>query len=180
IESTAETTGTGGGAAVATQTIRPIIRPAGVIFNVTVEQIDDNGFITLQLSPEVSAPSGTYSVVFPGVANPSSGTLLSQRRMESGRIRLRDGQTLMLAGIIQDQDRSLVTKVPILGDIPLLGRLFRREQNQRQRNELVVMVTPKIIDDTQNAGFGYQYSPTPGSMPPEVQNQILQPPQQRF
>ncbi|MFN3678306.1 type II secretion system protein GspD, partial [Thermosynechococcus sp.] len=94
--------------------------------------------------------------------------------------RLRDGQTLMLAGIIQDQDRSLVTKVPILGDIPLLGRLFRREANQRQRNELVVIVTPKIIDDTQNAGFGYQYSPTPGSMPPNIQNRILQPPQQRF
>ena len=180
IEATTETKGTAAGAAIATQTITPIIRPAGVIFNVTVEQIDDNGFVTLQLSPEVSAPVGTYNVVFPGAPSGSTGTLLSQRRMESGRIRLRDGQTLMLAGIIQDQDRSLVTKVPILGDIPLLGRLFRRESNQRQRNELVVMVTPKIIDDTQNAGFGYQYSPTPGSMPPEVQNQILQPPQQRF
>ncbi|URR34700.1 AMIN domain-containing protein [Thermosynechococcus sp. HN-54] len=179
IESTTDSQGTGSGAALQSQTVRPIIRPAGVIFNVTVDQIDDNGFITLQLSPEVSAPSGTYSVVFPGVANPSTGTLLSQRRMESGRIRLRDGQTLMLAGIIQDQDRSLVTKIPILGDIPLLGRLFRRESNQRQRNELVVMVTPKIVDDTQNAGFGYQYTPTPGSMPPAIQNQILQPPRQR-
>ncbi|BAY52454.1 putative general secretion pathway protein D [Thermostichus vulcanus NIES-2134] len=180
IESTVEAQGTGSGAALQSQTIRPIIRPAGVIFNVTVDQIDDNGFVTLQLSPEVSAPSGTYSVVFPGVANPSTGTLLSQRRMESGRIRLRDGQTLMLAGIIQDQDRSTVTKIPILGDIPLLGRLFRRETNARQRNELVVMVTPKIVNDTSDAGFGYQYSPTPGSMPPNLENQILQPPQQRF
>ncbi|ATS18004.1 general secretion pathway protein GspD [Parathermosynechococcus lividus PCC 6715] len=175
IQSQASTTGTGSGAAVAATTITPIIRPAGVIFNVTVDQIDDNGFVTLQLSPEVSAPSGTYSVVFPGVANPSTGTLLSQRRMESGRIRLRDGQTLLLAGIIQDQDRSLVTKIPILGDIPLLGRLFRRESNQRQRNELVVMVTPKIVDDSQNAGYGYQYSPSPNSMPPNIQNRIMQP-----
>ncbi|WNC29561.1 AMIN domain-containing protein [Thermosynechococcus sp. PKX82] len=178
IESTAAQQATGGGGAIATQQIRPILRPVGVIFNVTVEQIDDNGFITLQLSPEVSAPSGTYDVIFPGTGG-STGTLISQRRMESGRIRLRDGQTLMLAGIIQDQDRSLVTKIPILGDIPLLGRLFRREANQRQRNELVVMVTPKIVDDTQNAGFGYQYSPTPGSMPPNLQNQILQPPRRR-
>ncbi|WNC32117.1 MULTISPECIES: AMIN domain-containing protein [unclassified Thermosynechococcus] len=178
IESTAAQQATGGGGAIATQQIRPILRPVGVIFNVTVEQIDDNGFITLQLSPEVSAPSGTYDVIFPGTGG-STGTLISQRRMESGRIRLRDGQTLMLAGIIQDQDRSLVTKIPILGDIPLLGRLFRRESNQRQRNELVVMVTPKIVDDTQNAGFGYQYSPTPGSMPPNLQNQILQPPRRR-
>jgi len=175
IQSQASTTGTGSGAAVAATTITPIIRPAGVIFNVTVDQIDDNGFVTLQLSPEVSAPSGTYSVVFPGVTNPSTGTLLSQRRMESGRIRLRDGQTLLLAGIIQDQDRSLVTKIPILGDIPLLGRLFRRESNQRQRNELVVMVTPKIVDDSQNAGYGYQYSPSSNSMPPNIQNRIMQP-----
>ncbi len=175
IQSQASTTGTGSGAAVAATTVTPIIRPAGVIFNVTVDQIDDNGFVTLQLSPEVSAPSGTYSVVFPGVANPSTGTLLSQRRMESGRIRLRDGQTLLLAGIIQDQDRSLVTKIPVLGDIPLLGRLFRRESNQRQRNELVVMVTPKIVDDSQTAGFGYQYSPSPNSMPPNVQDRILRP-----
>lgn len=180
IQSTVSSQATGSGAAITSQQITPIIRPAGVIFNVTVDQIDDNGFITLQLSPEVSAPTDTYDVVFPGVDNPSIGTLLAQRRMESGRIRLRDGQTLMLAGIIQDQDRSTVTKVPILGDIPLLGRLFRRESNSRQRNELVVMVTPKIIDDTQNAGFGYQYSPTPGSMPPNIENQILQPPQQRF
>ncbi|MDM7327274.1 MAG: AMIN domain-containing protein, partial [Thermosynechococcus sp. Uc] len=146
IESIAQTTGTGSGAAVATQRIRPIIRPAGVIFNVSVEQIDDNGFVTLLLSPEVSAPAGTYDVIFAGAGGSSTVTLLSQRRMESGRIRLRDGQTLMLAGIIQDQDLSLVTKIPIQGDIPLKGRLFRRESNQRQRKELVVMVTPKSID----------------------------------
>ncbi|MDG2990112.1 AMIN domain-containing protein [Candidatus Synechococcus calcipolaris G9] len=174
IQSTSSTTGTGSGAAVAATNITPIIRPAGVIFNVTIEQIDDNGFITLQLSPEVSAPSGTYSVVFPGVANPSSGTLLSQRRMESGRIRIRDGQTLLLAGIIQDQDRSLVTKIPVLGDIPLLGKLFRRESNQRQRNELVVMVTPKLVDDSQDNSFGYQYSPGSG-VPSGIQRRVTTP-----
>ncbi len=175
ITSESTTTGTAAGGAVAGTSITPIIRQAGVIFNVTVDQIDDNGFITLQLSPEVSAPSSTYSVVFPGVTNPSTGTLLSQRRMESGRIRLRDGQTLVLAGIIQDQDRSTVTKIPVLGDLPLLGRIFRQETTQRQRNELVVMVTPRIMHDGQNTGVGYIYSPGQ-DLSPELQQRIVTPP----
>lgn len=161
IQATTSQDASASGATTQSTTITPIIRQAGVIFNVNVDRIDDNGFLTLNISPEVSAPTGTFSVVFPNVENPSTGTLLSQRRLETGQIRLRDGQTLILSGIIQDQDRSSVVKIPILGDIPLLGRLFRRESNARQRNELIVMVTPKIMDDSQASGFGYQYNPSP-------------------
>jgi type IV pilus assembly protein PilQ len=141
-----------GGSTVAVTT-KPNIRQAGVIFNVTVDRIDDNGFVTLNLAPEVSAPSQTFSV------NGSTGTLISQRRLETGKIRLRDGQTLVLTGIIQDTDRRTVSKVPILGDIPLLGQLFRRETGNKGRQELVVIVTPRILDDSQESGIGYQYSP---------------------
>lgn len=153
--------GTAAGAAIVTVTTTPIIRPAGVILNVTVDQIDDNGFITLNVSPEVSVPSGTFEFSFPGSLAAQTGTLLAQRRLETGKIRLRDGQTLVLTGIIQDQDQSSVSKVPILGDIPLLGRLFRRESSTRQRSELVVMVTPQVMNDSQQATFGYQYTPGP-------------------
>jgi type IV pilus assembly protein PilQ len=134
-------------------TTKPNIRQAGVIFNVTVDRIDDNGFVTLNLAPEVSAPSETFNV------SGTTGTLISQRRLETGKIRLRDGQTLVLTGIIQDTDRRTVSKVPILGDIPLLGQLFRRESGEKARRELVVIVTPRILDDSQQTGFGYQYSP---------------------
>jgi type IV pilus assembly protein PilQ len=134
-------------------TQKPNIRQAGVIFNVTVDRIDDNGFVTLNLSPEVSAPVGTFDV------SGTTGTLLSQRRLETGKIRLRDGQTLVLTGIIQDTDTRTVSKVPILGDIPLLGQLFRRESGTKARQELVVIVTPRILDDSQESGVGYQYSP---------------------
>ncbi len=135
------------------QAQKPNIRQAGVIFNVTVDRIDDNGFVTLNLAPEVSAPSGEFNV------GGTTGTLISQRRLETGKIRLRDGQTLVLTGIIQDTDRRTVSKVPILGDIPLLGQLFRRETGSKGRQELVVIVTPRIMDDSQESGIGYQYSP---------------------
>ncbi|HEY9847636.1 MAG TPA: hypothetical protein V6D03_15745, partial [Candidatus Caenarcaniphilales bacterium] len=136
---------------------KPIIRPAGVIVNVTVDHIDDNGFVSLSVSPEVSAPSGTYTT------SETTGTLLAQRRLETGQVRLRDGQTLILTGIIQDQDRVNVSKVPILGDIPLLGRLFRREEKTNERREVVVVVTPQILDDheSQQPAAGDRYKPTP-------------------
>lgn len=146
----------GGGTTTATS-LKPIIQNAGVILNVTVENIDDNGFITLKISPEVSALSGRQFTDQFG----NAASLLQQRRLETGQLRLRDGQTLVLTGIIQDSDRVNVSKVPILGDIPLLGRLFRRETKSRSRNELVVIVTPKILSDSDQSNFGYEYTPSP-------------------
>jgi type IV pilus assembly protein PilQ len=69
----------------------------------------------------------------------------------------------VLSGIIQDIDRTTVSKVPILGDIPLLGILFRKEEGRRARNELVVLVTPRLVDDSEQATTGYQYSPSPNA-----------------
>lgn len=135
--------------------LKPIIQNAGVIMNIDVDQIDDNGFVTLSLAPEVSSLSGrSFTDQFGGTA-----LLLQQRRLETGKVRLRDGQTMVLTGIIQDQDRVSVSKVPILGDIPLLGRLFRRENNSRQRSELVVLITPQILDDSDQSTYGYRFTP---------------------
>jgi type IV pilus assembly protein PilQ len=160
LSSTTTSNATGSGAATTSTTVSPIIRQAGVIFNVTIDHIDDNGYITLNVSPEVSSPAKEFNFSFPG-SSTVTGTLLNQRRLETGKIRLKDGQTLVLTGIIQDTDKATVSKVPILGDIPLLGRLFRKETGEKGRSELVVIVTPRILDDSQDSNVGYQYSPSP-------------------
>lgn len=147
------------GATTNASTSRPIIQNAGVILNVDIDRIDDNGFVTLSLSPEVSSIGG----IFLDSNGVSTASLLQQRRLETGNLRLRDGQTLVLTGIIQDSDLVTVSKVPLLGDIPLLGRLFRRETKTKERNELVVLVTPQILDDSDQSSYGYQYSPSPGA-----------------
>lgn len=136
-----------------TQSREPIIKNAGLILQINVQRIDDNGFITLTANPIVSSIGGQ--------ANTSDGTitLVQQRQLQSGQIRLRDGQTLILSGIIQESDRTSVTKVPILGDIPILGALFRQTNRDKQRNEVIVLLTPQILDDSQNASFGYNYTP---------------------
>ena len=84
--------------------------------------------------------------------------------MKSGDIRLRDGQTLILTGVIQEQQREDVSKWPLLGDLPLLGSLFRKTESSRQKDELVILVTPRVLDDNQGGTFGYGYRPgTPDS-----------------
>lgn len=145
---------------------------AGLTLPVNVDKIDDNGFISLSVAPLISRPQQTQNIAFTAqgqtVTNPI--TLLALRRVESGQVRLRDGQTLLLSGIIQDQDRTTVTKVPILGDIPILGALFRNTETQNQRREVIVLLTPRILDDTDQSAFGYSY--TPGSETQRILNNI--------
>lgn len=116
----------------------------GVILNINVEQIDDNGFITMAVSPEVSSPG--QPITDPSRNNLLIQQLVNRRRLDTGNLRLRDGQTLVLAGIISESERTVTTKTPILGDIPLLGSLFRSTNSETKRNEVIVLVTPKVID----------------------------------
>ena len=127
---------------------------AGLTLEVNVEKIDDNGFVTLDLSPEVNVPvpAGTNQGV--AIFN------LSGRKLSSGQIRLRDRQTLVLTGVIQDQDKEIVRKWPVLGDLPILGQMFRSSANQRTKSELVILVTPSIIDDNAGGSYGYGYRPS--------------------
>ena len=141
-------------AGVQRETVTITKEDVGLQLAVAVDRIDDNGFISLRVTPQVSAPIGQVDT---GGGN--FITLIQQRAVTSGQIRLRDGQTLILTGIIQDQDITTVTKVPILGDIPLLGALFRNTSRQNQRNEVVVLLTPNILDDSERSTFGYGYVP---------------------
>ncbi|MFP4007600.1 MAG: secretin N-terminal domain-containing protein [Spirulinaceae cyanobacterium] len=153
------------------------IGEAGLSLTVAIERIDDNGFITLSVSPRVAA-IGEEEVLDLGFGQ-NVISLLNIREVSSGLIRMRDGQTLILAGIIQETDRTTVSKVPILGDIPLLGALFRSTNRDSQRQEIIVLVTPQILDDTARFGdWGYNY--TPGQDAGQIlQQQGIQVPRRR-
>ena len=71
---------------------------------------------------------------------------------------MRDGQTLILSGIIQDQERTTISKVPLLGDIPLLGSLFRSTTKDSERAEVIVMLTPEIVEE--DAGLAGNFMPS--------------------
>ncbi|MBD2436087.1 AMIN domain-containing protein [Nostoc sp. FACHB-110] len=149
---TIQTTDNAGGSRTERQVDK---QKVGLTLNVKIERIDDNGFVSLSVAPTVSSPSGS--------ADTGNGQiiLVSERSLTSGLIRLRDGQTLILSGIIQDQDRVSVSKIPILGDLPLIGSLFRKTNKSNQRNEVIVLLTPQVMDDSENSSYGYNYTPSP-------------------
>ncbi|CAD5948402.1 AMIN domain-containing protein [Planktothrix agardhii] len=131
----------------------------GLTLDVNVERIDDNGFVSLRINPTVSAPGDQV--------NAGGGDFARQilsRTVESGLIRLRDGQTLILSGIIQENERATVSKIPLLGDLPIVGSLFRRTNKQNTRAEVIVLVTPQILDDSDRAPYGYEYNASPDAL----------------
>ena len=84
---------------------------------------------------------------------------LSIRDLKTGEFRVRDGQTLILTGVIQEQDTETAKKWPFLGDLPILGQFFRGSGSSRSKNELVILVTPSIIHDQVGESHGYGYTP---------------------
>jgi len=126
---------------------------AGLTLTVGVDKIDDNGFVTLNLVPRLG---------FPIPAGQREGIPfynIDSRELVANGIRLRDGQTLVVSGVISDQQSEEVSKWPILGDLPLIGSLFRASQSTRTKEELVIVVTPHVLDDEQGGVFGYGYQP---------------------
>ena len=93
------------------------------------------------------------------IGNCGNINTINKRTLDTGKIRVRDGQTLILTGVISDADIQAVTKWPILGDIPLIGQFFRSSAGDRRKNELVILVTPRIIDDALGGNYGYGYRP---------------------
>jgi len=136
-------------------TCQPKFETAGLTFGARISKIDDNGFVTFTLSPSISAVAGT-PVDIPGCGKIK---ILRVRRLDTGSVRVRDGQTLVLTGVISDEDTQAVRKWPIVGDIPLIGQFFRSSEGNRGKNELVILVTPRIIDDTDGGVYGYGYRP---------------------
>jgi pilus assembly protein CpaC len=112
----------------------------GIAFTPTVLS---SGRISIKVRPEVSEIDPTNSLVLNGATVPA----LTTRRAETA-IELASGQSFAVAGLIQNNTTNNVQKVPGLGDIPVLGTLFRSNQFQRQETELVIAVTPYFAHPT--------------------------------
>jgi len=140
------------------RTTVPVLADAGLTLAVNVDQVDDNGFISLSVSPTIASPGSPIQFNSGGLTI-NTLTPLIRRELTSGLIRLRDGQSLILSGIIQERQQSSETKVPVLGDIPILGALFRSRTNRNDRSEVIILLTPKIIEDTATSTLGINYQP---------------------
>lgn len=146
---------------------------AGLQLGVAIDRIDDNGFVSLRVNPIIRTPTSTEDLSTGG--NTNTITLLGERSLQSGLIRLRDGQTLIVSGIIRDEERTVANKIPILGDLPIIGSLFRSTNKNNQRAELIVLLTPQILDDSDRSNFGYQNNISPDARQLLQRSQPIQP-----
>ena len=115
---------------------------AGITFGAKLDKVDDNGYVTFALSPAISSVTKSVEIAGCGIQN-----TLSVRKLDTGSIRVRNGDTLILTGVLQDSEAVNTSKVPILGDIPIFGSLFRNNATQKRKSELIILVTPKILKD---------------------------------
>lgn len=120
---------------------------AGVILNAEVFQVDDNGYVNVSLKPEISSITSSQRDAQNNVI-----TLLTRRNLDIQKVRLRDGETFVIGGLLQNQDITSTLKVPFLGDLPLIGSLFRVDSVQNRKREAVLMVTPYIMKDPVTSG----------------------------
>ncbi len=102
--------------------------------------ITRSGSIRLKVLPEVSALDFANGLVISGFVIPSILTRKAETEVE-----LKEGQYLAIAGLLDNATTDNVSKIPVLGDIPILGELFRSKNLQQRRTELLVLVTPKLV-----------------------------------
>jgi pilus assembly protein CpaC len=122
-----------------TPTITIQYQPYGVSLKFTPTVLDGDK-IAMKLEPEDSELDYSTSVTISGFSVP--GLLV---RNMSTHLEVYDGQTIAMAGLLHNEDRNIINKFPMLGDIPILGNLFRSSQWQKQETELVCLVTPHLV-----------------------------------
>jgi type IV pilus assembly protein PilQ len=156
-----------------TTTVTAVKDKAGLQLGVSIDRVDDNGFVSLRVNPIIRTPGNPIQLSTG--QNTNTIALLSERSLQSGLIRLRDSQTLIISGIISDQERVIANKIPILGDLPIIGSLFRSTNKTNQRAEVIVLLTPQILDDSDRSNFGYQNNLSPDARQLLQRGQPIQP-----
>jgi general secretion pathway protein D len=115
---------------------------AGIILRVLPRVHEDNS-ITLHIQPEVSVITGFLEV-------PGGGRLPQlARRNTDTTIRVNNGETVVIGGLIREADIKTIQRVPLLGDLPFLGYLFRRTNSNREKSEIIITLTVRVLDNLQ-------------------------------
>jgi type II secretory pathway component GspD/PulD (secretin) len=108
-----------------------------------VPQIAHDGRVTLDITPAVSR---LVRIDSSGGDNPTTAPVIDIRQASS-IVRVRDGATIVMGGLVQDSAATTKRKIPLLGDIPWLGKAFTGTYENKERTELIFFLTPRIIRD---------------------------------
>lgn len=142
IQSASTAGGSGGAVAAQGDTVSSVF--SGILLDITPE-IDTNGYITLKINPSIS---DALDDTAPGVTRTIPPDLI--RRQIASVIKVKDGEHAILGGLIASKTGFENNKVPLLGDMPLIGDLFKREEKINKVEELVLIITPHIIKNSKS------------------------------
>ena len=113
--------------------------------------ISPEGYVTLNIKPNYSTIADQIYAAGNAGTTDLVATLLSRRDLDLKNVRIKDGETLVLGGMLQEVETKTVNKIPLLGDLPLIGAAFRSTSTNKTKSELVIMITPSIINDGEGA-----------------------------
>ena len=113
--------------------------------------ISPDGYVTLDINPDYATIKDREYATNDAGEQELVATLLQRRNLELKKVRIKDGETLIIGGMLREEETKNVSKIPFLGDIPYLGALFRSTSTVKSKEEMIIMITPKIITDNEDA-----------------------------
>lgn len=127
------------------QTINTLdYRDVGILLDV-VPHINPDGLVIMDIAPEISALSGTTVPI----SDTASQPIINLRSAQT-RVGIKNGQTIVIGGLMEDRKTETIDKIPFLGDIPILGEAFKRHQDKKSKTELLIFLTPHVAGDPDN------------------------------
>ena len=118
------------------------IGEAGIVLNI-LPKVTGDGYVVMRIRPSVSTVAQTLST---GGGN--LVTLLNRRDLAVQEVRIANGQTLLIGGLIKESSTSSNSKVPGIADLPIIGAMFRSSYKDTNRSELLTLITPRIMEDS--------------------------------
>lgn len=111
--------------------------------------ISPDGYVSLTMKPDYASVYKEIHDTY--MDNPYiAATLLQRHNLDLKNVRIKDEETLLLGGMITESEQNNTSKIPILGDIPVIGALFRSQTKSMSKEELLILMTPRIIKDTED------------------------------
>lgn len=123
-------------------TVSPQSITEGVVLSVT-SQISADGIINMSINPSITERTGQATSRLG-----DSVPIISVRETDT-LVRVREGETIVIAGMMQDRTTTNNAKIPVLGDVPVVGNLFKRTETRRSKTDLVILLTPTIMGPLQ-------------------------------
>jgi len=124
------------------------IADVGIVLNI-LPKIGDDDYVTMKIRPSITDPLPEVTVGdFLNGGAAVKITPVSTREVILQNVRIKSGETLAIAGLMKENNTEKIGKIPLVGDLPIIGKLFQNKEYSHNKTELMILITPKIIDES--------------------------------